>query len=49
MSVNVVCEGVDTEQQINWLQSIGCNIVQGYFYSKPVPVEEFNEKWLNYL
>lgn len=49
MSINVICEGVDTEGQINYLRNIGCNIVQGYFYSQPISNEEFSEKWLDFL
>lgn len=37
MGVQVVAEGVETEQQLHWLKDWGCDIVQGYFYSKPAP------------
>jgi len=36
MKLNVIAEGVETIEQKNFLQSQGCNIVQGYLYSKPV-------------
>ena len=37
-----IAEGVETEQQVNNLRSLGCDMVQSYFYSKPVPAEEFD-------
>lgn len=37
----LVCEGVETEFQSNLLASMGCDYLQGYFYSKPLPKEEF--------
>ncbi|MDE7292594.1 MAG: EAL domain-containing protein [Treponemataceae bacterium] len=38
-----ICEGVETEEQINFLRSIKCNYVQGFFYSKPLSEKEFVE------
>ncbi|MFZ7132461.1 MAG: EAL domain-containing protein, partial [Eubacteriales bacterium] len=37
----VVAEGVETIEQINFLRSIGCNKIQGYFYSRPLGKSEF--------
>ena len=39
----VVCEGVETKEQENILKTIGCDMVQGYLYAKPVPLEDFFE------
>ncbi|PIE55842.1 MAG: hypothetical protein CSA34_07440 [Desulfobulbus propionicus] len=36
MGLNVVAEGVETEDQLQWLRKIGCNEIQGYYYSKPL-------------
>ena len=36
-----IFEGVETEEQKNFLKSIGCDIVQGYFYSKPLKQAEY--------
>ena len=33
--------GVETEEQMLTLKKLGCDIVQGYYFSKPVPAEEF--------
>ncbi len=40
----IVCEGVEELAQVELLQSIGCYNVQGYFYSKPVSQQDFNER-----
>lgn len=39
----VIAEGVETKDQADFLGSIGCDIVQGYFYARPMPLEEFDE------
>ncbi len=41
MGLNVVGEGVETEGQANYLRSRGCDEVQGYFFSRPLPPEKF--------
>ena len=43
LGIRVICEGVETKEQIEMLQKIGCRYVQGYYYSKPIPVERFVE------
>ncbi|MFT4518064.1 MAG: diguanylate cyclase (GGDEF)-like protein [Halioglobus sp.] len=37
----VIAEGVETEQQVKMLQSLGCDQIQGYFCGRPVPAEDF--------
>ena len=41
LSINVICEGVETIQQADFLIRLGCNNAQGFLYSKPLPKEEF--------
>lgn len=41
LSVPVIAEGVETEDQLHALKGLGCDIVQGYFFSRPVPASEF--------
>ena len=47
LGVKVICEGVETQEQVNMLLEVGCIYAQGYLYSKPIPVEEFIEKYNN--
>ena len=42
LHVPVVAEGVETEEQYMVLKAMGCDYVQGYYFSKPVPPEEFD-------
>ena len=39
--MSVKAEGVETDQQLAFLKQYGCNLYQGYFFSKPIPVREF--------
>lgn len=41
LQVPVIAEGVETEEQLLILKERGCDIIQGYYFSKPVPPEEF--------
>ena len=38
-----VCEGVETVQQVEFLKSIGCDMAQGYYYSKPLSENDFKQ------
>ena len=41
LAVPVIAEGVETAEQLGALRAMGCDIVQGYYFSKPVPAGEF--------
>jgi diguanylate cyclase (GGDEF)-like protein/PAS domain S-box-containing protein len=41
LGLNVVAEGVESKEQLVYLQENGCDQIQGYIYSKPIPVEDF--------
>lgn len=43
LGLGLLAEGVETKEQVDLLQSIGCDQVQGYYYAKPMPKEEFYE------
>ena len=43
LSVPVIAEGVESEEQLMLLKDRGCDIVQGYYFSKPVPPEDFTK------
>jgi diguanylate cyclase len=45
MHVEVVAEGVETSRQATILIAAGCTILQGFLYSKPLPIEEFENWW----
>ncbi|HSH87624.1 MAG TPA: EAL domain-containing protein [Methylophilus sp.] len=45
LGLKVIAEGVETEAQLALLNSMGCDYIQGYFYSKPLPQPDF-EAWL---
>ena len=49
MNLGIVAEGVETKEHIELLIKCGCDIAQGYYYSPPVPVNEFNEYAVNVL
>ena len=45
LGVDTVCEGVETEKQVRFLQEIGCSKLQGYYFNKPVPMETILERY----
>ncbi len=49
IGLDVIAEGVETKEQLDFLNSIDCDIAQGYYYSRPIPVDEFEEFLKKYL
>ena len=47
LGMPVITEGVETEAQVKFLTEMGCEIFQGYYFGKPMPVEEFEQKFLS--
>lgn len=45
LGVDTVCEGVETLDQMRFLQEIGCSKLQGYYFCKPIPLEEIIERY----
>lgn len=43
----VIAEGVESMEQVEYLQSLGCTLIQGYVYSQPVDEQEFMRLWIN--
>jgi diguanylate cyclase (GGDEF)-like protein len=43
LELSVVAEGVENIEQLAFLQEIGCNVIQGFYYSKPLPADEFEQ------
>jgi len=46
MDLKVVAEGVETKEQLSILKAKNCDFIQGYYYSKPLPVNEIEKKVL---
>ena len=43
MRIEVIAEGVETGEQYEFMRRLGCDKIQGYYFSKPIPVEEFDK------
>lgn len=46
LEIPVITEGVETVEQVNFLREIGCDMFQGYYFAKPMPVSDFEEKYM---
>ncbi len=46
LDIHTVAEGVETKAHIDLLREIGCEIVQGYYFAKPMPFHEFTERFV---
>ncbi|NEO57089.1 MAG: EAL domain-containing protein [Okeania sp. SIO3B5] len=47
LGLSIIAEGIETQQQLLWLQNLKCDFGQGYFFSKPLPADEIERKYLN--
>lgn len=43
LQTTIVCEGVETLEQCLYMKRFGCNVIQGYYFSKPIDVEAFED------
>ncbi len=46
LNMEIVSEGVETQEEVDFLTSIGVDIIQGYFFSKPLPVGKFEDEYV---
>ena len=40
LNINIIAEGVETQEELNWLKQNRCDVIQGYFFSRPLPIED---------
>ena len=46
MDISTVAEGVETARDEEMIQELGCDFGQGYYYSRPLSVKEFSERYM---
>lgn len=46
LGYRVVCEGIETQDQVNLMRSLGCDAAQGFWFSKAISAEEFEQKYM---
>lgn len=46
LNLNIVAEGIETEEQLDWLKSNNCQMGQGFYFSKPLSQQEFEDKYI---
>lgn len=44
LNMRIVAEGIETREQVDFLATKDCDLIQGYYFAKPMPVTEFEEK-----
>ena len=47
LGIDTLTEGVETAKQFEKLYAMGCRLYQGYYFSKPVPLEDFEKQWFD--
>ena len=43
LEMKTIAEGVETKEEIEYLESLGCDFIQGYYYSKPLNKKNFED------
>ena len=46
LTIPIITEGVETSEQVRYLTEMGCDMFQGFFFAKAVPVEEFEDRYI---
>lgn len=49
LGLSIVTEGVETEEQVEYLTTAGCDIFQGYYFAKPMKISDFEKKYFTEL
>jgi diguanylate cyclase (GGDEF)-like protein len=47
LQLSIIAEGIETTEQLQWLQNVGCEYGQGYLFSKPLPAADIATKFFN--
>lgn len=47
LNLEIIAEGVENEEQIQFLKENGCDKVQGFYYSEPIPPQEFERIFMD--
>lgn len=47
LELNIIAEGVETKEMADFLYDNGCDVSQGYYFSKPLPIEDFEALWMH--
>ena len=45
LNMKIVAEGIESRDQVDFLAAQECDLIQGYYFAKPMPIEEFEEKY----
>ncbi|WP_304156578.1 EAL domain-containing protein, partial [Fusobacterium ulcerans] len=52
LNMTTVAEGIEKEEQVDFLRKAGCDMIQGYIFYRPMPIEEFEKlediNWIAY-
>ena len=48
LNMKVVAEGIETKEQVEYLKNVKCDMIQGYYFEKPMTIEKFEEKYMKH-
>lgn len=46
LQMNVITEGVETKEQVEYLKKVGCDMFQGFYFARPIPVDDFESEYI---
>jgi EAL domain-containing protein (putative c-di-GMP-specific phosphodiesterase class I) len=49
LDMTAIAEGVETQEEVDYLKEVGCDVFQGFHFSRPIPVENFEKQYLQGL